>query len=565
MALVTGKGESHVNILRSAVLGLGFVALTSCGGGGGSGGSDGGSGGSSAPSIDIALSTSSVTESLIQGLSADIQVGATATVQTGATISGTVYVLIVDHGGVLDAKDSSISGHGISYEATLITNPKLSVGEHKGTIDIEACGDRNCKLLYGSASLDYDLKVTSATNLKHLTPLSGVSDWQPLNGNSQRTAYVPVSLNASRFSPRWLYAEQDTQYIETMSDFTGAGELAVNTTNTVTTDSANDLIVFADGPLLVALQGSDGSQVWSEDLDPHNQGDPVAPAIANGVVYTTQETVDSSTGTEGQELISFDEMTGSAGFTESYHSLCSRCGTAPVTVVGSTVFLEPDNFGSGMALLAFDATAGTLLWESANDVNMARGYALDSSDAYFIDDNFDGLVALDQPTGTQQFAVAAASSGGTGGRLISLDGAGGAITLSGGQFVRTDLTAQTVSWSTPALSTNTIITANAIGNGLMYIGVIGSDFQPAVMAYSTSNGHKSWSWSPPADDGSTEVVSLIATKNLLFVSTDALTYAVDVQTQTVLWSYPLGGGLSISPAGILYIQGADHVAAVNLE
>ena len=541
-----------MNILKHAALGLAVAALTSCGGGGGgsSGGSDSGN---TSSAISISLTPTSISENLVQDLSLDLRLFATAQVQPGVTISGTVYVLIVDDKGVIEP-DATVTGNGSEYSATLTTNPNLSVGDHKGSIKIEACADPGCHTVYGSTNLSYDFNMLSNTNLKTLSALSGAADWQPLNGNPGRTAYVPVTLAVSAFSPRWLYTETAPNFLLTQDEFLGAGAFATNTTNTVATDSANDMVVLADGPYLIALKETNGTTAWSNNVDPHDFGNPAAPALANGIVYTSQGLIDSSS-RRGSELSTYDETTGVAGFKTEYSpNLCSGCGTSPVTVVGTEAFLEPsDN------VFAFDAGTGAELWASASGVNGGPPIALDNQDVYFVDDNMDGLVALDQPTGTLQYAIGTLTD-----ELVSLDGAGGAIARAGDQFAHVDLTTQSVDWKTPGIPAGSILTSSATGNGLLYTGMIGIDFEASVVAYSTTDGHQLWSWSAPSGDGATEVLSLIATKNLLFVGTDVVTYAIDVNTHAIVWSYPLGGGLSMSSNGILYIQGSDNVAAINL-
>jgi outer membrane protein assembly factor BamB len=46
---------------------------------------------------------------------------------------------------------------------------------------------------------------------------------------------------------------------------------------------------------------------------------------------------------------------------------------------------------------------------------------------------------------------------------------------------------------------------------------------------------------------------MIVTDNLIFVSTEFTTYAVDLVSQTEVWSYQAGGHLALSNDGILFI------------
>jgi len=59
--------------------------------------------------------------------------------------------------------------------------------------------------------------------------------------------------------------------------------------------------------------------------------------------------------------------------------------------------------------------------------------------------------------------------------------------------------------------------------------------------------------------------SPVVTKNLLFISTNLNTYALDLKSHKVVWSYPARGYLAISQNGILYIQSPDALVAVNLK
>jgi hypothetical protein len=57
---------------------------------------------------------------------------------------------------------------------------------------------------------------------------------------------------------------------------------------------------------------------------------------------------------------------------------------------------------------------------------------------------------------------------------------------------------------------------------------------------------------------------MIATKNLLLVSTAANTYAVDLASHSQAWAYPAGGHLTLSAQGILFIaQTSGRLTAVS--
>jgi outer membrane protein assembly factor BamB len=74
----------------------------------------------------------------------------------------------------------------------------------------------------------------------------------------------------------------------------------------------------------------------------------------------------------------------------------------------------------------------------------------------------------------------------------------------------------------------------------------------ALDALSEKDGHVLWSWTPPAGNGYFRR-NIVVTKNLVFVSTDANVYAIDLNTHQQVWQYPKPGMLAISSNLNLYI------------
>jgi len=72
------------------------------------------------------------------------------------------------------------------------------------------------------------------------------------------------------------------------------------------------------------------------------------------------------------------------------------------------------------------------------------------------------------------------------------------------------------------------------------------------------NTSTEWKISAPA--GITFMSDVLVTDNLVFVSTNAGTYAIDRTTHQSVWSYPQFGSVAISANGVLYISYGDIVA-----
>jgi hypothetical protein len=61
---------------------------------------------------------------------------------------------------------------------------------------------------------------------------------------------------------------------------------------------------------------------------------------------------------------------------------------------------------------------------------------------------------------------------------------------------------------------------------------------------------------------------MLVTDNLIFVSTESTTYAVDLESRTDVWDYPAGGHLALSNDGILFIattEGELHAISTIAE
>jgi outer membrane protein assembly factor BamB len=95
----------------------------------------------------------------------------------------------------------------------------------------------------------------------------------------------------------------------------------------------------------------------------------------------------------------------------------------------------------------------------------------------------------------------------------------------------------------------------SVANGTVYVSNNGQ-----VEARKESDGTLQWLWIPPEGQATGP---MIATKNMLLVSTAANTYAVDLTTRQQVWSYPAGGELTLSAQGILFIaQSSGRLTAV---
>jgi hypothetical protein len=79
-----------------------------------------------------------------------------------------------------------------------------------------------------------------------------------------------------------------------------------------------------------------------------------------------------------------------------------------------------------------------------------------------------------------------------------------------------------------------------------------------------SDGGIEWSWTSP-DSGSAFSSDVLLTRNLVFVSTSTMTYAIDRSTHATVWSYQGAGKLALSANGVLYIKAPSRILAINMQ
>jgi len=410
-------------------------------------------------------------------------------------------------------------------------------------------------------------------NLEPLQPFTGVSDWTASGGGPSHSGYVPVTLDASRFSARWSVNLPPGNTTPCGVDFGfSCAELS-----SAVTDSADGHVVLtvdtvvqtanvdADDLALYSLNEMDGSVAWSTSgfpFDDDNEDSHVnnfsVPSVADGKVYMSffvdiQQPL--LTPPQLPVLDAFDAKTGARVFSVNPPCAATPCNnfaysvTQPV-ISGSTLF-------TGGSLSAFDAGDGTLLWTSGG----GAAPAVDLQAAYVSGEvastSISAFTALDRASGVPLFqitpsAAEVAAYRGGGAASPVLDSAGGAIVQRGRVMDRYQLATHVLDWEVVGAFDGLPVA----GNSMVFVcdgtGVSGYDITQGTLLFS---------WTPPASDVSLRPVqgtftncSMVVTNDILFVSSAKATYAVDIDSKQLQWSYGEGGSISISPSGLLYIS-----------
>jgi len=90
------------------------------------------------------------------------------------------------------------------------------------------------------------------------------------------------------------------------------------------------------------------------------------------------------------------------------------------------------------------------------------------------------------------------------------------------------------------------------------------DDRDALEVRNETTGALEWTWNPPFYETPYSGGNVIVTNNLVFASYANTTYAIDLSTRKLVWSFPRGGQLALSPNKILYVFNGSRLDAFNL-
>jgi hypothetical protein len=358
---------------------------------------------------------------------------------------------------------------------------------------------------------------------------SAAVEWTTYQGNASHTGYNPVAMDTRVFQELW------TKTVSTAalnSVTAGDGKVFITTNAYFGVQEAKSLDARA------------GTELWSYNFGGIHSVDP--PAYANGTVYL-------QTGGHGDSFLwAFDATTGSVRARTAYLNQWSRY-FAPV-VVGSSVYVAGGYYGG---MYAFNTTDVSQRWfASLNQYDQFTPAVKDGLVYAYTGSYQPKLTVADAATGAVAYEIADPGfvwDGWSMNTAPTLGGASNLLATNGGRLISFNLQSRTIGYALAG----TFRGQPTVANGVVYVSN-----NSQVEARSETDGSLQWVWIPPAGQ---PVGPMIATKNLLLVSTAATTYAVDLASHAQVWSYPAGGHLTLSAQGILFIaQTSGKLTAVSV-
>ena len=468
-------------------------------------------------------------------------------------------------------------------DLAITVSPDTPAGTYSGNLDMVYCRDPACNKMYrGVTRLPYTVTVYALSNLKPLAAVPGATDWYAVQGSSAHTGHVPITLNPSNFSPRWIWRSPDrTNIPQVLEPVTSAGKVFA-----LATPEQN----FHITPILFAIDEASGEVAWQQAIPDTNDGPSsfglgplTPPAIAGNNVYVAR-TVNNYPPQEGR-LFAFRVADGTSAFTpqnfpevpanfgdffyESFGALSLSYGPVHMTPRGSSMVLTGQadgNWSGNLVQVALDLTTGarTELWSTCpaahNPTRFAGAVAVDANGGSYLATNA-GLLMADT---CETIASPASLSDGFGPAIVP--GTSRVVAEGGGSLVSFDTATRQVKWSAVRSDLDVFVGSPAIVDGTVYVQ---NNSRVQLEARRESDGEVLWTWQVPWSDDYSFIGNVVATDNLVFVSTRRRIYAIDRTTHQAVWIYPYPGKLAISANGVLYVRrgfawSGVALAAINL-
>jgi outer membrane protein assembly factor BamB len=446
---------------------------------------------------------------------------------TGPALGGALFVGQSAQLGatVHDPAGAVVTGRVVRWESS---EPSRATVDGSGRVTAVGAGAVTI-----TATAEERSASTTLTILARTTPdWSQATEWTTYQGNAAHTGYVPVTADAGAFRELWVATPFGSVALNPVT--VGGGRVFASTNS----------YFGANAQWAGALDAQTGAVQWSRSFGDIHGVHP--PAYGDGSVYVT------TSGHENSFLWRLDAATGAVRFRSAYGNQWSRY-YAPV-VAGGTVYMAGGYYGGAYG---FGTADGAQRWFTSLNQYDQWSPAVQGGLVYAYTGSYaPKLSVLEAATGRAAFEIADPrfSWEGWSMNLAPVLGfSNDVLVTNGGRLLSFDLRARAIRWEQRGQFTGTVTVADS----LLYVVNNGQ-----VDIRRASDGSLVAPWVPP--EGRVQP-PMIVTRNLLFASTGANTYAVDLATRRQVWSYPAAGALALGGQGILFIaQGNGRLAAIAL-
>jgi len=445
--------------------------------------------------------------------------------------SNNVYVQLSDSSGdnINTAMSLSLEGENFSINTSL--NHLLSIGEYESTISLVACKDSVCESTYADSAVTLNVQII----------IEAVPEWQTHQANAAHNGYVPIWIENYEFEKLWEWQrEPSSEPIGGInSPVAGNGEVYISTD-----------VYFGDAAL-IALDELTAEERWRVSFGNVPSLNP--PAINSDTLFV------STSGHEDTKVWAISRESGNLKFQANFSS---QWGNYLAPTVYEDIVYQTGGYYGGYTY-AFSIDTGAEKWNQSEGTSWGMdSAAVDTENVYVYDgntlsllDKIDGELksSINDPFGNTDYNYHGSPVIGSNNNVLAFSGGAFSGRASSNAehyddrvISNFDIENSEYLWS----SEFTYKTFFATSNNVVYAG---KNNPVALDAIDEVTGEILWSWVPPTTEDTSFHRNVVLTKNLLFVSTNAHIYAVDLNTKKEVWSYDEPGMISISDNRILFL------------
>lgn len=381
--------------------------------------------------------------------------------------------------------------------------------------------------------------------LSRLSALPKVPAWSTYQGSAAHAGYVPGTFNPGTFTHRWHYTPAQKMY---------SSDSIID--NGIVFTQRSTYIANTSDVQLVATSEDTGQELWRLKQN----GSYSAIAVDNGKVYVVD------TGSQFA-IQAYDQRTG---MSLSQFSLNAPDKHASgLTIADGQIYVGANGASTDSERFTkINLTSNQVAWTTLVKSSTRTSATIDKNYAYLIDETV--FNAVDIANGNLAYSINLSDLPQVGSMstsdTVALSNNGRAFMRVRENLVAVDTASRARLW---ALNGKFYQGQPMVANNVVYIFVdrptgYRYDTDTVMEAHSAADG--ALLWTSELLRG-TSILQGIVTDNLAFLTSLDTTWAIDLKTHKIVWSYPLGGALSISNKGVLYISRyySGHLTAINLQ
>lgn len=425
----------------------------------------------------------------------------------------------------LNATDSQ------SFRIDTFTNYALTKGEYVSNISFVACKDMDCNNIYANTAFDLNIQLS----------VEKVPEWQTHQANAFHNGYVPIWVNTGNFQRLWEWSRgPSSEPIGGINaPVAGNGEVYVSTD-----------VYFGDAAV-IALDELTGKENWRVSFGTMPALNP--PAINNDTLFV------ATSGHEATKVWGINRADGKLKFQANFSS---QWGHYLAPTIDNGLVYQTGGYCGGETYV-FSAENGAEMWSNSSGASWGMDTpAIDSERVYVYSGN--ALTAINKTSGQTEYTIPDPFGNSDydyhGSPVVGAQN--NVLAFSGGAFSGR-ASSNVEHYDNRVISSFDSLNGEyrwatdfayktffAVSNGVIYAG---KNNPVALDAIDESTGDVLWSWVAPTTQDKEFHRNVIVTKNLLFVSTNANLYAIDLETKESVWSYNEPGMIAISDNRILLL------------